>query len=576
MTLSVHARISLLLAATVAAFALIFAVVQRAQSTQMDVLLQDQVAGRERVLGRILELRASTASVHADDYTRWDDFVGYMKRPDPAWGKLYLTESIGTFGLDCAWVLDPQFRLVFTANPREDPALHHLPVPLPDLAMALHERPVRHLYAETPKGVLELWTSPIQPSDDFVRKTPSNGYYIIGRLWTAERLSSLSALLEGRVTLGSAEAWPVGAVGSAQTGNIRIVVPLPNLYGRPVALLKYEGEYRVAPEVHAALRRSLVVMLSAGVVAFLLVGVAITRWVARPLGTIADSLRTQNPSLLYKTIGRHDEFGALARLVRDFFAQRQSLISAREAAEAADRAKEQFLASVSHELRTPMQGILSYARFGIKDGATSERAELTDYFKQIDECGTSLLSLLNDLLDASKFEAGKMKLEFQPTPLGDVVQHAVNELATLFQEHQLQVEVRIDHDLPPVVLDRQRVLQVLRNLLSNASKYTPKGGSVLVRVASGKGGARVAVEDSGRGIPFDELELVFDKFAQASNTTKGSGGTGLGLALCREIVEGHGGTIWAESRMPHGTRMVFELPFEGPGETARAEASEAA
>src|SRR5712671_970989 len=576
MALSVHSRTSLLIAATLAAFAVIFVLVQRSESSQIDLLLRDQIAERQRVLGRIMELRASTASMHADDYTRWDEFVAYMKHPNQAWGKLYLTENIGTFSLDCAWVFDPEFNLVFTANPNKDPALEQLPVRISDLATALRHNPVRHLYAATSKGVLELWTSSVQPSDDFERKTPPNGYYIVGRLWTGARVAGLSTLLDGTASLGGPQKWPIGSVGSAKTGQIRIVVPRPDLYGHPVALLAYQGEYRVAHEVHGALRQSLIVMLSAGVVAFLLVGVALARWVARPLSTITDSLRAENPSLLHRTIGRHDEFGVLARLVRDFFAQRQSLIVAREAAEAAGRAKEQFLAGVSHELRTPMHGILSYARFGIKDAATSERGELTDYFKQIDECGTSLLSLVDDLLDASKFEAGQMRLEFEPAPLGDVVQQAADELTTLFQERGLVFELRRDRTLPPVVLDRLRVLQVLRNLLSNAAKFTPAGGNILVRVASGKGGARVIVEDSGRGIPSAELELVFDKFVQASNTNKGSGGTGLGLALCREIVEAHGGTIWAENRTPGGTRVVFELPFEGPAENAGADAPQAA
>src|SRR5712671_2122654 len=522
MALSVHSRTSLLIAATLAAFAVIFVLVQRSESSQIDLLLRDQIAERQRVLGRIMELRASTASMHADDYTRWDEFVGYMKHPNQAWGKLYLTENIGTFSLDCAWVFDPEFNLVFTANPNKDPALEQLPVRISDLATALRHNPVRHLYAATSKGVLELWTSSVQPSDDFERKTPPNGYYIVGRLWTGARVAGLSTLLDGTASLGGPQKWPIGSVGSAKTGQIRIVVPLPDLYGHPVALLAYQGEYRVAHEVHGALRQSLIVMLSAGVVAFLLVGVAL------------------------------------------------------EAAEAAGRAKEQFLAGVSHELRTPMHGILSYARFGIKDAATSERGELTDYFKQIDECGTSLLSLVDDLLDASKFEAGQMRLEFEPAPLGDVVQQAADELTTLFQERGLVFELRRDRTLPPVVLDRLRVLQVLRNLLSNAAKFTPAGGNILVRVASGKGGARVIVEDSGRGIPSAELELVFDKFVQASNTNKGSGGTGLGLALCREIVEAHGGTIWAENRTPGGTRVVFELPFEGPAENAGADAPQAA
>jgi len=109
-----------------------------------------------------------------------------------------------------------------------------------------------------------------------------------------------------------------------------------------------------------------------------------------------------------------------------------------------------------------------------------------------------------------------------------------------------------------------RLRQVFRNLLSNAGKFTPAGGRVGLRVTRAGAMARVIVEDSGKGIPNGELELVFDRYSQASNNKAGPGGTGLGLPLCREIVQSHGGRIWAENRSPNGTRMIFEVPFIGP------------
>src|SRR5438045_6835770 len=166
----VGTRMTRLLALAVTAVTIGCFLVQRSLSDQLDVLVREHVAETARVLEHVLDLRASGASVHADDYTRWDEFVSFARRPDPRWGQVNLTESIATFGLDAAWVLDERFRLISTANPTGDSTLAPTPVPLPRLAAALRQKPVRHFYATAGGRVLEVWTSSIQPSADFHRK----------------------------------------------------------------------------------------------------------------------------------------------------------------------------------------------------------------------------------------------------------------------------------------------------------------------------------------------------------------------------------------------------------------------
>ncbi len=561
--MSVLGRMTLLLAITVSAATIAFFFVQRGLSSQLDILVREHVTETTRVLHRILDLRASGAGIHADDYSRWDDFIVFVRKPDPRWGKLYLTESIGTFSIDVAWVLDDHFHLIFTADPKGDSAIAAIPVSEPALVIALTQTPIRHFFASTPRGMLELWTSPIQPSSDFARKTPPAGYYMIGRLWTPARIAELSALLDGEVALTADPAGTTGSTASSETGEIRIDLPFSDIRGSQVAVLNYATTYPAAPRVHAALREVMLLMMAGALVLFVWVSLALTRWVAQPLALITASLRTENPSLLYHSMARDDEFGRLARLVRDFFAQRGHLIEAREATEVAARAKQQFLANISHELRTPMHGILSYSRFGVDDAAAGPREDLLDYFKQIAACGSTLLALLDDLLDLAKFDSGRMKLTFAGLALDEVAQQAVDEFATLYEERQLALDLQCEPGLPSVRGDRNRLRQVFRNLLSNAGKFTPAGGTVVVRVARAGEKARVVVEDSGKGIPADELETVFDRFSQASNNSTGTGGTGLGLPLCREIAQSHGGRIWAEQGSPSGTRMILEVPFEG-------------
>jgi signal transduction histidine kinase len=559
---------TLLLALTVSAVTIAFFLVQHSLDAQLDVLVRDHVVESTKVLQRVLDLRASGASVHADDYTRWDDFVTFARKPDPKWGQVNLTESIATFGIDVAWVLDDHYRLIFTANPKADSTLAGLPVPLSVLTFALSQSPIRHFFAATRKGALEVWTSSIQPSSDFGRKTPSAGYYIIGRLWTPARIAELSALVDGDVTLSLDASGPTGSKASSETGNIRIALPFQDVRGAQIAILDYKTTYPAAPRVHAALGMILMLMIAGSLFLFVGVSLVLTRWVAQPLALITSSLTTENPSLLYRLMARDDEFGRLARLVRDFFAQRGHLIEAREATEAAANAKQQFLANISHELRTPMHGIISFSRFGVEDAQAGAREDLLDYFRQISSCGATLMSLLDDLLDLAKFESGRMKLEFGELTLEEVAQEAVDEFTTLYEERQVVLDFQVEPGLEPVRADPKRLRQVFRNLLSNAGKFTPAGGAVGMRVTRAGSMARVVVEDSGKGIPPGELELVFDRFSQASNNQTGAGGTGLGLPLCREIVQAHGGHIWAENRAPSGTRMIFEVPLAGPKSSA--------
>jgi GAF domain-containing protein len=228
--------------------------------------------------------------------------------------------------------------------------------------------------------------------------------------------------------------------------------------------------------------------------------------------------------------------------------------------EAASQHKSEFLANMSHELRTPLNAIIGFSEV-LTDRMFGELNEKqAEYLKDIYASGTHLLSLINDILDLSKIEAGRMELELTDFHLPTALDNALTLVRERAGRRSITLQMSVDDRLGEIRADERKIRQVVLNLLSNAIKFTPEGGRIEVGAVPKDGSVEVSVSDTGVGIAPADQEAVFEEFRQVGAAEKKAEGTGLGLTLCRKFIELHGGRIWVKSQVGVGSTFAFTIP----------------
>jgi two-component system cell cycle sensor histidine kinase PleC len=234
--------------------------------------------------------------------------------------------------------------------------------------------------------------------------------------------------------------------------------------------------------------------------------------------------------------------------------------AARQEAELNDRSKSAFLSTMSHELRTPLNAIIGFSDLMTRPGATSAH-DTAEYAGHIARAGRRLLDVVNDVMDMSKLEAGSLTLNCAPASIAELVQDAAEALRPSFTEKKQSLDIRADRLPSELDVDYKRVRQILVSLLSNASKFTPAGGRILVLARPAGDGVTIAVADTGIGMTHEEIMLALKPFAQVdAKRARSAEGAGLGLPLALGLTRLHGGTLHIESQPGAGTTVVVALP----------------
>jgi signal transduction histidine kinase len=309
--------------------------------------------------------------------------------------------------------------------------------------------------------------------------------------------------------------------------------------------------------------RDLFIGVAAGAIALaLLLGFVLSWSLIGPIQRIGSRLAgiASGDFSSHVDVPNRDELGALGVNVNRMNDELRRLY--REL-ESASQHKSEFLANMSHELRTPLNAIVGFSQV-LREGLFGEINEKQrEYLDDILSSSNHLLSLINDVLDLSKVEAGQVELELENFSLKEAVERGVVMVRERAMKNGVELTLEPDPRVELVEGDERRIRQVIFNLLSNAVKFTPAGGTVGVSTAMDNGEVRISVVDTGPGIAREDQERIFEEFQQTDVGAEQREGTGLGLALSKRLIELHGGRIWVESEVGQGSTFVFTLPLLG-------------
>lgn len=261
----------------------------------------------------------------------------------------------------------------------------------------------------------------------------------------------------------------------------------------------------------------------------------------------------------------YDEEGEIIR-VAGISMDITKLKESQERALEASKAKSEFLSRVSHELRTPLHAILSYADLGLEESRDQELEELEQYLQTISICGHRLARLIEDLLDISKIESGELRYDFQEEDASYLIRTFKKELMEILRDKEILLKIHPPSTPLKIYVDRDRLFQVIRNIVENAYKFSPSHHQITISFERREDPlpmVAITIMDEGPGIPEEYLERIFDKFYQVNRRNLKKEGTGLGLSICREIIRAHGGAIYAKNTKERGAAITFTLPLKG-------------
>jgi signal transduction histidine kinase len=536
---------------------------RQAELRRIHRLFFAQVTEESAMFDKVVGLMGTSLETFARDYTYWDELVRFVRTRDPDWARQNLAAPLESYRADAVWVFDTTGVLLYSAGAEG----HSAPVEAV-LAPLRQGRRFVHCFLWTAHGPLELRGATIHPTSDPDRRTSPQGVLFVGRLWDADFVRELSELVGGRVRV---VAGPAGSHGPhlshPEQGVMFIVHDLPGPDGSAVAHVGFEKRVYAVGEFLSASNRQFFMMGAFAAAVMFTVALALVVLVGRRMSYLNRAMTEERPELLHRLQKSHSEFGRLARLVVAFFEQREELARYRghleELVERRTRelnaayvklvqkerlaALGQVAGGVAHEIRNPLAAIANAAYYLKRKVVAEPGSRVERHLGIIEEQIAHANEVITRLLD---FARGSTP-EAQRLDVAELVAEALGQAQL---PKTVRVEKKLDAGLA-VRADRRQMVQVLVNLLTNASQAMEGKGRIVVRAAKENGGVAIRVIDSGPGIASEHLARVFEPLYSTKAV-----GVGLGLAISRNFVQANQGRIELQSEPGSGATAVVRLP----------------
>jgi signal transduction histidine kinase len=542
---------------------------QRAERGRIHRFFLERVQEESSTLNKLLELKGASLEMFTVDYTYWDEMISCIELADRKWADEQIAEALGTYQAQVAWVYRPDRGLVYSTHDEEEESIAGFTLPEDALARLVPDGRFWHFFVQSPAGPVEIRAATVHPSSDPDRKTPPQGYFVVGRLWNGPYVAELARLTGSTMHLRPQAAGTAPDVPGERSGIIKLERTLEGWNRKPIAVLDAQIVSSTVQEYNRSSAQQFGMLVLFAITTIALISVALVFYVTRPLNLLSRSLSTEKPALLGKMRDDKSELGLLARLVTRFFEQKDVLV--REIAERklametlAQKEKElrrsneeleQFAYVASHDLQEPLRMVGSYTQLLSRRYKGRLDSDADEFIAFAVDGVTRMQRLINDLLQYSR--VGTKGREPEPTNSEVVLERALANLKTAIEDNRATVT----HDpLPVVMADDRQLEQLFQNLIGNAIKFhgaeLPK---VNMRAERSNGCWMFRVKDNGIGIEPQYYQRIFQVF-QRLHTRQEYSGTGIGLAVCKKIVERHGGRIWVESEPGTGTTFLFTLP----------------
>lgn len=520
------------------------------------IVFQTSEQHLDQEINSLITISTRTLSQITWDYTHRDEFVTAIKARETKWYRENITTILTSFRLDYVCVYDEHFNIIHEASTESVTVRNIIPVAV---LSEIKKSAQTSFYLKTHDGIFEISGASVHPTSDPTHKnTKASGYLLVGKNWDSEFISELSDLSGTDIKILSPSDLPE----QPDKYKINTLVDLNGWDGKSVGSVLFSREHEGLELYKKSSDHMILFFLASIIITWLLLHFTLTRWVIKPLKLVTSIIGTEDQEHINELQKAPGEFKQIGLLFGRHLKQKEELIIAKEKAEESDKLKSAFLTNISHEIRTPMNGIMGFAGLLNEPDLTGEQQQ--KYVKIIQESGTRMLSIINDLVNISKIESGMLELNISQFNLNELLDYIYVYFKPNVEKKGIQL--LLDKKLPTnevtVRSDREKVYAIVTNLVKNAAKFTNSG---FIKFGFDRIDKELTffVHDTGIGISRDKQKVIFNRFIQADTSlSKEYEGAGLGLTITKAYVEALGGKIWVKSEPEVGSSFYFTIPCE--------------